>query len=153
MMRASSSVAPAVTQPGKSGNDTPYSEPLSLWIKPIYCISCSPQVQTGLSLDALQRSDWNLFRWMRDRHAPFLQRMLELNMAADLVHNEPAVSPKRGHDVPTVHSVYLYTRTQGGQYPVKGPARRTHILHLAGRRRCRRLYRRARPRRWVPPCG
>src|SRR6516225_8463604 len=88
---ASSYVAAAVTAPGKSGNETPKSEPLSLCTIPMYRRIASPQFQAGLLLDALERANRNVGIGMRHRHqASGLMQMSELHVAASLSDLDPA---------------------------------------------------------------
>src|SRR5580704_15593528 len=69
----------------------------------------SPQFDPGLLLDAFQRSDGQVAFWMRDGDAPWLGRVLELDVAALLGDLLPAVRFQSPENVPAVHALIRYT--------------------------------------------
>src|ERR1700675_207876 len=73
------------------------------WLFSVATIRESCQFDPGLFLDALQGSYRYISLRMRHRHAAFFPRMLELFVAADMVHLVPTIPFQFFHDVPAIH--------------------------------------------------
>ena len=69
----------------------------------------SPQFDPGLLLDAFQRPKRQVALRMRDSDAPWLGRVLELDVAALLGDLLPAVRFQSPENVPAVHALIRYT--------------------------------------------
>src|SRR5258708_3900905 len=97
MRRASSSVLPAVTHPGKSGKLTPKSDLRSLCRYAMYSMVLSPlrpgstQFDPGLFLYALESAYRDVSLRMGHRDAAFFRRVFELFVAAGLIGFVPAI--------------------------------------------------------------
>ena len=57
----------------------------------LHIFRSSFQFERGLLFDAPERSDWNVFRRMRDRNAALFGWMLELNVATLLGNLFPTI--------------------------------------------------------------